>query len=239
MSPMTVNRRTFLSVAAGLTIVAPSLSLAQERTAIRVGVTAGPHAQILEAVRPIAAARGLDIRIVEFSDFITPNIALDAGDLDANSYQNQPFLDQQVADRRFRIVSVGLTVNFPMGIYSRRHRRWEDVPAGARIAIQNDPTNGGRTLLLLQDKGVVRLRAGVGFRPTVLDIIENPRNLRFVEIEAAQTPRSLEDVDAAAVNSNFAIPAGLDPTRDALLREEPKGPYVNLIAVRAADRDKP
>jgi D-methionine transport system substrate-binding protein len=112
------------------------------------------------------------------------------------------------------------------------------VPTGGTVAIQNDPTNGGRSLLLLQDKGVIKLKAGTGFKPTVADIVENPRKLRFIEVDAAQTPRSLDDVDAAAVNTNFATPAGLKPS-DAILKEEPKGPYVNLLAVREADRDQP
>lgn len=210
-----------------------------ETTSLRIGVTAGPHAQIMEAVRPVAARRGLDLRITEFTDYITPNAALDAGDLDANSYQHKPFLDQQIKDRGYRIESVGTTVTFPLGIYSRRWKRWEDVPQGAQIAIQNDPTNGGRSLLLLAEAGVIGLRVGVGLLPTLRDVVQNPHKLRFVEIDAAQAPRALDDVDAAAVNTNFALPAKLSPTRDALLRESPTGPYVNLIAVRSVDHDKP
>jgi D-methionine transport system substrate-binding protein len=219
----------------GLASAAPGL----RAETIRIGATAGPHAQILEAVKPVAAAKGLDIKIIEFSDYIVPNGALAAGDLEANSYQNQPFLDQQNKDRGYNIVPVALTVNFPLGVYSKKHKAWADVPDGAQIAIQNDPTNGGRTLLLLQDKGVIKLKDGVGFKPTVLDIVSNPKKLKFIEIDAAQTPRSLDDVDAAAINTNFAIPAGLNPRKDALLKEDPKGPYVNFVAVRAADKDKP
>ncbi len=227
------------SVLLGLAATAVGRSARAETTILRIGATAGPHAQILEAVRPIAARQGLDLRIVEFSDYITPNVALDAGDLQANSYQNKPFLDQQIKDRGYKIENAGFTVNFPLGIYSRRWKRWEDVPEGAQIAIQNDPTNGGRSLLLLRDAGVIGLREGVGLLPTLRDIVSNPRKLRFIEIDAAQTPRALDDVDAAAVNTNFALPAKLNPSRDALLRETPKSPYVNLIAVRSADRDKP
>jgi D-methionine transport system substrate-binding protein len=206
---------------------------------IRVGATAGPHAQVLEVVKKVATTKGLEIKIVEFSDYIVPNAALAAGDLEANSYQNQPFLDQQIKDRGYNIVPVGLTLNFPLGIYSKKHKTWAEVPDGAQIAIQNDPTNGGRSLLLLQDKGVIKLKDGVGFKPTIIDIVSNPKKLKFIEIDAAQTPRSLDDVDAAAVNTNFAIPAGLNPQNDALLKEDPKGPYVNFLAVRTADKDKP
>lgn len=206
---------------------------------IRIAATPGPHAQILEAVKPVAAAKGLDIKILEFSDYVVPNQALDAGEIEANSFQNLPYLDNQKKDRGYRIEQVALTVNFPLGVYSKKWKSWDDVPAGATIAIQNDPTNGGRSLLLLQDKGVIKLKEGVGFQPTPLDIVENPKKLKFIELEAAQTPRALDDVDAAAINTNYAVSAGLDPVKDPILREEAKGPYVNLIAVRAVDKDKP
>ena len=222
----------------GLCILASPLpALAQAQT-LKIGVTPGPHAQILEVVKPIAAKKGLDLKIIEFSDYVVPNQALDAGELDANSFQNQPYLDNQKKDRGYKLESVALTVNFPLGIYSKKHKSWADVPDGARIAIQNDPTNGGRSLLLLQDKGVIKLKAGVGFKPTIADIVENPKKLKLVEIDAAQTPRSLDDVDAAAVNTNYATQAGLNPNKDAILKEDAKGPYVNLIAVRTADKEK-
>ncbi|NNM73153.1 MetQ/NlpA family ABC transporter substrate-binding protein [Enterovirga aerilata] len=213
-------------------------ALAQSLQTIRVGVTPGPHAQILEAVKPVAAKRGLDLKVVEFSDYVVPNAALDAGELEANSFQHTPYLDNQKADRGFRIEAVGLTVNFPMGVYSKKHKSFDAVPQGGSIAIPNDPTNGGRALLLLQDKGVLKLKPDVGFKPSVADIVENPRRLRFIEVDAAQTPRSLDDVDAAAINTNYLVSAGLSPN-DAILKEDPKGPYVNLIAVRSADKDKP
>jgi D-methionine transport system substrate-binding protein len=206
---------------------------------IKVGVTPGPHAQILEAVKPIAAKKGLDIQLVEFSDYVVPNAALDAGDIQANSFQNEPYLDNQKADRGYKIESVGLTVNFPIGVYSKKHKSWSEIPDGGTISIPNDPTNGGRVLLLFRDKGVIKLRDGEGFRPKITDITENPKKLKFVEINAAQSPRALDDVDAAAINTNYATEAGLDPVRDPILREEPKGPYVNLIAVRSVDKDKP
>jgi D-methionine transport system substrate-binding protein len=234
MSAYTLTRRAALAIA--LAAALPLSATAAER--IRVGVSAGPHAEILERVRPIAADKGLEIEIVEFTDYVVPNQALAAGDLEANSFQNQPYLDNQVRQAGFDLKSVGLTVNFPLGIYSSRHASWEDVPDGATIAIQNDPTNGGRSLLLLQDKGVIGLRDGVGYLPTVLDIVDNPKDLRIIEIDAAQTARSLADVDAAAINTNYAVDAGIDPT-SAILREDPKGPYVNLIAVRAEDENAP
>lgn len=206
---------------------------------IKVGVTAGPHAQIFEAVRPIAAKNGLDIVIVEFKDYVTPNAALAADELQANSFQNEPYLDNQTAERGYKIEAVAQTVNFPVGIYSKKYKTWDAVPQGATVSIPNDPTNGGRFLLLLQDKGVLKLKPGVGFKPRVADIIDNPKGFKIMEVDAAQTARSLDDVDAAGINTNYATLAGLDPVKDPILREDPKGPYTNIIVVRSADKDKP
>lgn len=223
---------------AALLSLASLPALAQTQT-IRVGVTPGPHAQILEAAKPIAAQKGLDIKIVEFSDYVVPNAALASGELEANSFQHQPYLDNQKTDRGYKIETVAQTVNFPIGIYSKKLKSFDALPSGATVAIPNDPTNGGRALLLLADKGLLKLKDGVGFKPTILDITENTKKLKFVEIDAAQAPRVLDDVDAAVINTNYATQAGLDPVKDALTRENPKGPYVNIIAVRAEDKDKP
>jgi len=238
MTEPTFDRRSLI-LSASVLLATPALVRAQAPARLRVGVTAGPHAQILEAVKPVAARRGLDLQVTEFSDYILPNAALAAGDLDVNSYQHKPFLDQQNADRKYGLVGVGFTVNFPIGVYSKKHKAFAELPAGAQISIPNDPTNGGRALLLFQDKGLIALKDGVGYRPTVADIVRNEKRFRFIELEAAQTARSLDDVAAAVINTNYALSAGLNPGRDALLREDPKGPYVNLIAVREADRDKP
>ena len=224
----------FLAIAA-----AALLSTAASAETIKVGVTGGPHAEIMEAVKAEAAKSGLDIKIVEFADYIQPNAALAQGDLDANSYQHQPFLDQQIGDRGYKIVSVAKTVVFPMGIYSKKFKSLADLPNGAQIGIPNDPTNGGRALLLLQQAGVFKLDPSKGLKSTPLDIVENPKKLKIVELDAAQIPRSLNDVDAAAINTNFAMEAGLKPKQDAIAIEDPKGPYVNIIAIREADRNKP
>jgi D-methionine transport system substrate-binding protein len=233
-----ITRRATLAASAALALSLSLPALAQQGQTLRIGVSPGPHAEILEQVKPLLAEKGIALKIVEFSDYVVPNQALDAGELEANSFQNQPYLDNQVKDRGFKLVSAGLTVNFPLGIYSAKYKSWAEVPDGATVAIQNDPTNGGRSLLLLQDKGVIKLKDGVGFKPTPADIIGNPKKLKIIEIEAAQTPRSLQDVAAAAINTNYAVDAKIEPT-SAILREDPKGPYVNLIAVRAVDKDKP
>ena len=175
----------------------------------------------------------------EFTDYALANGAVDAGDFQANSFQNQPYLDNQKAERGYKIEAVALTVNFPVGIYSKKFKSWDAVPQGATLSIPNDPTNRGRFLLMLQDKGVLKLKPGIGFKPAVADIVENPKNLKIVELDAAQTARGLDDGDVAGINTNYATQAGLDPVKDPMLREDAKGPYTNLIAVRSADKDKP
>ena len=211
-----------------------------QRERVKVGVTAGPHAQIMEVVKQVAAqTQGLDIDIVEFSDYVQPNAALNDGALDANSYQHQPYLDQQVKDRGYALSNAALTVNFPMGVYSKRLRKLAELKEGARIGLPNDPTNGGRALLVLQHAGLITLRPGAGLKATPIDVTKNPKRLKFVELDAAQLPRSLADLDAAAINTNYALPAGLNPEKDALFQEAAKGPYANLLAVRTADLNKP
>jgi len=224
-------------LAAALAFLA-SASISHAAEAVRLGVTAGPHAQIAEVARKVAARDGLEIRIVEFQDYIQPNAALDAGELDANSYQHRPFLESQLKARGYRLSAVGDTVTFPMGFYSKRWKSLSDLPHGAKVGIQNDPSNSGRALQLLQKAGVLKLKPGAGIGATTLDIADNPKGLQIVQLEAAQLARSLDDLDASAINTNFALQAGLVPTRDAIAIEEAKSPYANLIAVRTADKDK-
>lgn len=224
--------------AAALTLAFPALSSAQDKP-IKVGVTAGPHAQIFEQVKKVAERDGLKVQVIEFSDYVQPNAALAAGDLDANSYQHKPYLDQQIKDRGYKLVVAAYTVNFPIGTYSKKVKSLEELKEGARVGIPNDPTNGGRVLLLLQDKGLIKLRPDAGLKATPLDVVDNPKKIRFIELDAAQLPRSLDDLDASAINTNYAISSGLDPVKDAIARESAKSPYVNLIAVREQDKDKP
>ncbi|PWC96904.1 MetQ/NlpA family ABC transporter substrate-binding protein [Azospirillum sp. TSO5] len=229
--------RSLASLLAGAATLAVAFGASAET--IKVGVTAGPHAQILEAVKPIAAKDGLDIQILEFTDYVIPNQALAGGDLDANSFQHQPYLDNQVKDRGFDLVSVGKTVVYPIGIYSKKVKSLDELQPGAKVAIPNDPTNGGRVLLLLQAKGLIKLKDGGTLKASPIDIVENPKKLEIVELDAAQLPRSLDDVTVAAINTNFALEAGIDPVKDAIAREAADSPYANVIAVRKADKDKP
>jgi D-methionine transport system substrate-binding protein len=217
------------------TLALPFAARAQTAKPLKIGVTAGVHAQVLERVQSVVAAKGLTFKIVEFGDFIQPNMALAAGDIDANVYQHKPFLDQQMKDRGYNFAIAGRTVLTAMAVFSRKYKKISDLPNGARVAIPNDPTNGGRALLLLQQAGAFKLTPGADTSASVVDIADNPKKLRIVELEAAQIARSLDDVDAAAITGNYAVPAGLDPLHDSLIVEKGDSAYCCLVVVRTAD----
>lgn len=209
------------------------------RNSIKVGVTAGPQAEVMEVAKKVAAKDGLTIQIVEFNDFIQPNVALSQGDLDANAYQHQPFLDNQIKERKYELTSIAQTIIIPMGIYSKKIKKLDELKPGSTVAVPNDPTNGGRGLLLLEKAGLIKLNPQAGLKATPQDIVANPKNLKIKELEAAQVPRSLDDVDIAAVNANYAVVAGLSPKTDSLLLEDSKSPYACVIAVRSKDKADP
>ena len=223
-------------VTAALAALVSGTALAED---IKVGVTPGEHAQIMEKVKDVAAKKGLNIEILEFSDYVVPNQALADGDLNANSFQHQPYLDNQIADRSFDLVSVGKTITTPMGVYSKKVKSLGELADGATVAIPNDPTNGGRALLVLAKEGIIKVNPEAGLKAGPADVTENPKNLTFAELDAAQLPRSLDDVDAAVINTNYALEAGLHPKSDAIAIEGAESPYANLIVVRSADKDAP
>jgi D-methionine transport system substrate-binding protein len=234
-----IARRPFLHFVATLAAAAAFAAAAQDKPLV-VGVTAGPHAQIVEAARKVAERDGLKIQIVEFSDFIQPNAALSQGSLDANVYQHVPFLETQNRDRGYKLVAVAPAVRQQLGIYSKKVKQLSELKEGARIGIPNDPTNGSRALLVLRDQGLIKVKDGVTTRASVLDVVDNPKKLKFVELEAAQLARSLDDLDASAVNSSYAVPAGLSPVKDALALENPSTPYVTVvIATREGQQANP
>ena len=202
---------------------------------IKVGVSVGEHAEIMEQVAEVAKTKGLNIDIIEFTDYVVPNQALNDGDLNANSFQHQPYLDNQIKDRGFELVSIAKTITTPMGVYSEKLKSLDELPEGAKVAIPNDPTNGGRALLLLADKGVITLADGVGLSPTPLDVTENAKDIKFLELDAAQLPRALADADIAIINTNYALEAGLNPEKDAIAIENADSPYANIIVVRKGD----
>ncbi|EOA03059.1 metal ion ABC transporter periplasmic protein/surface antigen protein [Herbaspirillum frisingense GSF30] len=235
-----MKRRQLIQFIAGLGLAAGLVSApAFAEDQIKIGVTAGPHAEIMEQVKKLLEKDGVQLKVIEFTDYIQPNAALASGDLDANSYQHQPYLDAQIKDRGYKFVSVGSTITFPMGVYSKKVKSLNDLKQGARVGVPNDPTNGGRALLVLQAKGVIKLKADAGLKATPLDIVENPKKVKIIELDAAQLPRSLDDFDAAVINGNYAESAGLSPTKDAIAVEASTGPYANVLAVRTADKDKP
>ncbi|WP_298722966.1 MetQ/NlpA family ABC transporter substrate-binding protein [uncultured Ferrovibrio sp.] len=229
-------RFRFLAAALAATLLQVSVAQAQP---IRVGGTVGPHAEILDVVKKVAAERGLEIKVVEFNDYVIPNEALAHKEIEINSFQHEPYLKNQISRTGWKLTKVAYTIASPMGFYSKKYKSFDEVPTGATIAIQNDPTNAARSLFLLHSAGVIKLREGAGVTAGIVDIAENPKKLKFKELDAALLPRSLPDVDAAAVNNNYAVQAGLDPIRDSIAKETSDGPWVNIIAVREEDKDKP
>ena len=218
-----------------LALMATSLMAEQ----IKVGVSPGEHAEIMEEVARVAEPMGLEIDVVEFSDYVVPNQALADGDIEANSFQHVPYLEAQMKDRGFALAVVGNTITTPMGIYSDKITDIAALEEGATFGIPNDPTNGGRALLVLQQLGMIKVDPAAGLVPTVLDITENPKDLSFKELDAAQLPRSLADLDAALINTNYAIASGLSPKEDSIAMESADNPYVNVIAVQKGNEDAP
>lgn len=208
-----------------------------DKKEIKMGVTAGPHAEVMEEVAKEAAKQGITIKVVEFNDYVQPNKALAEGDLDMNSMQHQPYMDNVVKKQGLKITSIGKTIILPMAVYSHKYKDIKDVADGAKVTIPNDPTNGARALLLIQQAGLIKLKNGNSVDASVTDITENPKNLQFVELDAAQIPRSLDDTDLACVNTNYAIPAGLNPQKDSILVESKDSPYANVMAVRQGDEN--
>lgn len=205
---------------------------------LKIGVSAGPYGDILREAAKLSAEQGVKAEIIEFTDWNQPNAALQAGDIDLNNFQNRPYLANQVKTRGYNIVALDESILVPAGLYSKKYTSFADIPAGSKIAIPNDPTNGGRALLLFQKAGLIKLKPGSGLYASVLDVAENPKNLKIVEIDAAQLPRSLDDVAAAFVSSNYAYLAGLQ-LKSALLAEttlEESKPYFTLVFAAREDR---
>lgn len=202
---------------------------------IRVGITSGPEREIAEAAKKEAKEKyNLDVELIAFNDYVVPNEALNQGDIDVNAFQHVPYLEEQSKQRGYKLAVVGNTFVYPIVAYSKKIRSIAELQDGSTIAIPNDPTNGGRSLLLLQKNGLLKLKEGAGLLPRVTDITENPKQLRILEIEAPQLPRVLDDKEVviAIINNNFAAQAGLDAATLGLLKEDKESPYVNVIAAR-------
>lgn len=199
-----------------------------------VGTISGPETELMETAQKVAKERyNLTIKIVEFNDYALPNEALQNGSIDANVYQHKPYLDSFLKTHKYNFEIIGKTFIYPQGIYAKNLKNLKNLPNKAIIAIPNDPSNELRALKLLESTGLITLKDNGS--ATLDDIIENPKNIRFKELDAAQLPRILDDVDAAVINTTFAIPAGLSPVRDALVIENKDSPYANLIVIKSGN----
>lgn len=234
----TMRRRTFLSglTVLSLTVALPVLAAEKE---LKLGVLAGPHAQIAEQAVRVAAEKGLRVRLIEFSDYVSIDLALNDGDLDANAFQHKPFLDAIKKQRGLKLVAVGRTVVFPLGAYSTKIHNVKDVKDGMVVGIPNDPANADRALHIMQQAGLLKLRDTKGDPASPFDIVENPKHLKIREIEAAALARALPDVDFGFINNSRAFQAGLVPKRDAFLLDDEDSNYANVLAVRQGDENKP
>ena len=208
-------------------------------TTITVGATPVPHADILNFIAPEMKKQGVTLKVLEFSDYVKPNMALADKEIDANFFQHKPYLDSFAKERGLKLSSLVAVHIEPMGVYSKKFKDVKSVPDGAKIAIPNDPTNGGRALMLLQSANLLKLKDGVTITATPGDIVDNPKNIEIVEIEAALLPRSMNDVDYSVINSNFAMEAKLNPVKDSLFTEPKESPYANVVAIRKGDENRP
>ena len=204
---------------------------------LKVGATPVPHAEILEVVKPLLEEKGITLEIVEFTDYVTPNTALNEGAIDANFFQHVPYLDSFNTDYGFDLVSVAKVHVEPIGGYSASLASVADLSDGAKVALPNDATNEGRALLLLQKQGLITLESETDLTQTLENIVENPLNLEFVEVDAAQLPRVLVDVELAIINTNYALEADLNPLEDALFIEDADSPYANILTTREDNKD--
>jgi D-methionine transport system substrate-binding protein len=238
-------KRTLISLlAAGILVLAFSPSVAakgkaqQSAVTLSVGATPVPHAELLSLIKEDLAGQGITLKVVEFTDYVQPNVATLSGDLDANFFQHIPYLETNAEWSAKLSNAFGVHIE-PFGLYSAKYTNIADLPNGGSIAIPNDPSNGGRALLLLQARGLITLKPGAGLTATPRDVIDNPKNFKFQELEAAQLPRSLGDVDAAAINGNYALEAGFSGPKDALIIEGAESPYVNIVVTRKGEENAP
>jgi len=233
------DRRRLLAAAASLLFALGQLPPAAAAEPLRVGTSSGPIADIIQFAAGRAKEQGLDVKIVEFSDWVTPNEALQSGDIDANLFQNAPFLNNAIATRGYTFTPIAPTYVLPVGLYSKKIAKISDVHAGSTVAVANDPVNEARGLLLFEKAGLIKLREGAGEKANVRDIVENSKKLKFLEIEAPQLPRVLDDVELAQVSISYLIASGGDP--ESLLIADGFGDprYALQFVARTDKKDDP
>ncbi|NMO95626.1 MetQ/NlpA family ABC transporter substrate-binding protein [Paenibacillus lemnae] len=210
---------------------------ANEPVTIKVGASPEPHAQILEHIKPALEAEGVNLEIVEFTDYVQPNQRTNQKEIDANFFQHKPYLDSEVEKRGFDLVSVASVHVEPMGVYSKKVKSIDELKDRAVVAIPNDPSNAGRALALLSKNGLIKLKDENNLEATAKDIVENPKNLDIREVEAPMLPRMLDEMDMAVINTNYALEADLNPLEDALVIEDKDNPYANLLVARSDNKD--
>ena len=208
----------------------------QQETILKIGVTAGPHASILNYIKPLAKEKGFKIHLIEFDDFILPNAALNQGDIHINIYQHEPYLKEQVQTRAYKIKAVAKTVLMPMGAYSLKVKDIAELPEGAKVGIPNDPSNSVRALLLLEKAGLITLEPNKS--PSIYTIATNPKKLQITELDPPLLPRALEDLHMAVINTDWVLVAKMDP-KTALIREDTTSPYANIMAVKEGTENNP
>lgn len=213
------------------------LSLGTFAGTLKVGASPVPHSEILNLVKDDLKKEGVDLKVIEMSDYVTPNLALDDEEIDANFFQHKPYLDKFASERKLDLVSVAKIHIEPLGLYSKKVKALKDLKKGSVIAIPNDPSNGGRALILLHNNGVITLEDPNNLYATEFDIVKNPKKLKFKAVEAAQLPRILRDVEAAVINSNYALEADLVPTKDAIITEGEESPYANILVVKTKNKN--
>lgn len=204
-----------------------------DQKTLKVGATPVPHSELLNLIKPELEKQGITLEIVEFTDYVTPNLALNDGEIDANFFQHVPYMESFSKEHGLNLVSAGTVHVEPLGLYSKTFDSISDIQSGAVIAIPNDPTNEGRALLLLEANGLIKLSSDAGLEATEADIVENTLGLVFKPIDAAQLPRTLDDVAGAVINTNYALEADLNPSEDAVIIEGSESPYANIVTVNA------
>lgn len=239
-SAISLSRRAALTVAASaaalIAFAAPAPSFAEDK-AIKVGIMSGEDEDVWRVVTSEAAKKGLKIETIIFNDYTQPNEALERGEIDANAFQHQPYLDNQIKQNGYHIVRVGYTGVWPIGLYSKKHKSVAELPEGAVIGVPNDPSNEGRALRVLQNEGLIKLKDGTGILATVADVAENPKNIEIKELDAGIVGRSIDDLDAGVVNTDWALKSGLSPAERVAQEPIADNPYRNFIAVKEENRD--
>lgn len=238
---ISLSRRAGLAALMALTVTATtgSLQARAEDKVIKVGIVSGEDEDVWRAVAQEAAKKGLTIKTVVFNDYTQPNEALERGDVDANAFQHKPYLDNQIKQHGYHITPVGYTGVWPIGLYTKKYKSVADLPKGAQIGVPNDPSNEGRALRVLQNEGLIKLKDGTGILATIADITENPKSVKIKELDAGIVGRAIDDLDAAVVNTDWALKAGLKPADRIAQEPTADNPYRNFIAVKQGKENEP